>query len=113
MFDGSAGFRPDVGGAVIAPAVGRVERSLDGRPTNPAVAIAEPAESPATNKPALVADDVADAVARYVEDLQRAPLATRTREAYAGQVTVYGRWLTGRPQAAAALVEASARSRCA
>jgi hypothetical protein len=40
------------------------------------VAIAEPAESSSTNKPAPVVDDVADAVARYVEDLHRAPLAT-------------------------------------
>jgi len=59
------------------------------------VAIPEPAESPAPNKP-LVDEDVADAVARYVEDLQRAPLATRTREAYASHVAAYGRWLTGR-----------------
>jgi hypothetical protein len=33
------------------------------------VAVAEPPESPATNKPALVVDDVSAAVARYVEDL--------------------------------------------
>ncbi len=77
------------------------------------MAVPEPAESPATNKPAPVVDDVADAVARYVEDLQRAPLATRTREAYAGQVTAYGRWLTGRQQAAAALIEPRARDHAA
>jgi hypothetical protein len=49
------------------------------------VATAEPAESPTTNKLAPVVDDLADAVARYVGDLQRAPLATRTREAYASR----------------------------
>jgi site-specific recombinase XerD len=77
------------------------------------VAVPEPAESPATNKPGVVTDDVADAVARYLDDLQCAPLATRTREAYAGQVTAYGRWLTGRPQAAAALIEPRARDHAA
>jgi integrase/recombinase XerC len=77
------------------------------------VAIAEPAESPATNKPAVVVDGVAVAVARYVDDLQRAPLATRTREAYAGQVGAYGRWLTGWPRAGAALVEPRARDHAA
>lgn len=63
------------------------------------MASAEPADAPATDRSALVVDDLADAVARYVEDLQRAPLATRTREAYAGQVTAYSRWLTGRAAA--------------
>jgi len=77
------------------------------------VAIAEPAESPTTNKPGPVVVDVAAAVARYIEDLQRAPLATRTREAYAGQVGAYGRWLTGRPQAAVALAEPRARDHAA
>jgi hypothetical protein len=56
---------------------------------------------------------VPDAVARYVEDLQRAPLATRTRDAYASHVGAYGRWLTGRPEAAAALVEPRARDHAA
>jgi hypothetical protein len=78
------------------------------------VATAEPAESPAkTNKPAVVVDSVAATVASYIEDLQRAPLAARTRAAYAGQVGAYCRWLTGRAQAAAALVEPRARDHAA
>lgn len=37
-------------------------------------ALAQRARSPAANKRAVVVDEVADAVAGYVEDLQRAPL---------------------------------------
>ena len=77
------------------------------------MAIAEPAEAPATNKPGPVVDDAVDAVARYVEDLQRAPSATRTRDAYASHVEAYGRWLTGRGGAAAALVQPRARDHAA
>jgi hypothetical protein len=40
-------------------------------------------------------------------------LATRTHEAYASQVAAYGRWLAGRQQAAAALVEPRARDHAA
>jgi hypothetical protein len=56
---------------------------------------------------------VPDTVERYVEDLRRAPLATRTRDAYASHVGAYGRWLTGRPEAPAALVEPRARDHAA
>lgn len=52
-------------------------------------------------------------VARYVEDLERAPLALRTRQAYASHVEGYGRWLTGRATAAAALREPRARDHAA
>jgi hypothetical protein len=77
------------------------------------VAIPERAESPAANKRALADARVAERVAGYVEDLQRAPLARRTREAYASHVAAYGRWLTGRAGAAAALVEPRARDHAA
>ena len=73
----------------------------------------QPAESASTNKRGIVDGGVPDAVERYVEDLQRAPLATRTRDAYARHVGAYGRWLTGRPEAAAALVEPRARDHAA
>jgi site-specific recombinase XerD len=77
------------------------------------VASSQPIESASTNKPVLADDGVAERVARYLEDLERAPLATRTREAYASQVTTYGRWLAGRPRAAAALVQPRARDHAA
>jgi site-specific recombinase XerD len=77
------------------------------------VASPQPAESASTNKRGIVDGGVPDAVERYVEDLQRAPLATRTRDAYASHVGAYGRWLTGRPEAAAALVEPRARDHAA
>jgi len=77
------------------------------------VAAPQPSESASTNKRVLVDRDVPDAVARYIEDLQRAPLAARTREAYAGHVGAYGRWLTGQADAAAALAEPRARDHAA
>jgi hypothetical protein len=77
------------------------------------VASSQPAESASTNKRSVVDGGVPNAVERYVEDLQRAPLAARTRDAYAGHVGAYGRWLTGRPEAAAALVEPRARDHAA
>jgi site-specific recombinase XerD len=77
------------------------------------VASSQPTESASTNKRDSIDGGVPDAVARYLDDLQRAPLALRTREAYAGHVEAYGRWLTGRPEAAAALVEPRARDHAA
>ncbi len=52
-------------------------------------------------------------VARYVEDLKHAPLAMRTRQAYASHVEAYGRWLAPQPAAAAALREPRARDHAA
>ncbi len=71
------------------------------------------AESASTNKQGVVDVDVLELVASYVEDLERAPLALRTRQAYASHVESYGRWLTGRPAAAAALREPRARDHAA
>lgn len=74
----------------------------------------QPVESASTNKrDATVDADVLAVVARYVEDLERAPLALRTRGAYATHVAAYGRWLTGRAAAAAALREPRARDHAA
>ena len=73
----------------------------------------QPAETASTNKPGPGDGDVADAVARYVEDLRHAPLAPRTREAYASHVAGYGRWLTGRADAAAAIAQPRARDHAA
>jgi len=77
------------------------------------VASPEPAESASTNKQGVVDVDVLEMVASYVQDLERAPLAPRTRQAYAGHVEAYGRWLTGRATAAAALREPRARDHAA
>jgi integrase/recombinase XerC len=57
--------------------------------------------------------DIADAVARYADDPQRAPLALRTHEAYGNHVAVYGRWLTGQPAVAAAIAGPRARDHAA
>ncbi len=73
----------------------------------------QPHESASTNKSDAGEADVLAAVAGYVEDLARAPLAVRTREAYASHVEAYGRWLTGRTAAAAALREPRARDHAA
>ena len=77
------------------------------------MAFPQPAESASTNTQGVVDVDVLETVARYVEDLERAPLALRTRQAYAGHVEAYGRWLTGRAAAAAALREPRARDHAA
>jgi hypothetical protein len=47
-------------------------------------------------------------VARYLADLERAPLALRTRDAYAQHVGSYGAWLDGQA-AADALSDPRAR----
>jgi len=77
------------------------------------VASPQPAESASTNSQGVVDIDVVEMVASYVEDLERAPLALRTRQAYASHVEGYGRWLTGRATAAAAVREPRARDHAA
>lgn len=52
-------------------------------------------------------------MARYVEDLERAPLALRTRQAYASHVAGYGQWLADRKDAADALSVPRARDHAA
>ena len=77
------------------------------------MASSQPAESVSTNKRDRVDGDVPDAVARYIDDLERAPLAVRTREAYASHVAAYGRWLTRQADATAALAQPRARDHAA
>lgn len=48
-------------------------------------------------------------VGRYLADLERAPLAARTRDAYGQHVGTYGRWLAGREAGAEALSDPRAR----
>ena len=52
---------------------------------------------------------VAAAVARYLGELERAPLAVRTKEAYRAHVEAYGGWLAGRDESDDALVDPRAR----
>ncbi|MGO9881866.1 MAG: tyrosine-type recombinase/integrase [Solirubrobacteraceae bacterium] len=60
-------------------------------------------KSASTNKHEPAIGDVNAAVARYLADLERAPLAARTRDAYGQHVRAYGAWLGGRPEAALAI----------
>lgn len=69
----------------------------------------QPGESASTNKPASAGEAVAAALAGYLLDLERAPLAARTREAYAQHVAAYGAWLGERPAGEAALEDPRAR----
>jgi len=73
------------------------------------VASPQRADSASTNKRTSVDGDVPEAVARYLEDLQLAPLALRTREAYGQHAATYGRWLAGRADAASALTQPRGR----
>jgi site-specific recombinase XerD len=56
-----------------------------------------------------VVGDVGAAVARYLADLERAPLAARTRDAYGQHVGAYGAWLSGRPEPGMAITEPRGR----
>lgn len=71
------------------------------------------AKSASTNRRDGRGDGVAAAVSRYLKDLRRAPLADRTREAYASHVRAYGGWLGGRREGELALSEPRARDHAA
>ena len=62
-----------------------------------------------TNKQGTGGEAVAAAFERYARDLERAPLAARTRDAYAQHVAAYGAWLGERPGGEAALEDPRAR----
>lgn len=62
-----------------------------------------------TNKPDSSGETIAAAIERYVGDLERAPLAPRTREAYAQHVASYCAWLGGRSGGEAALADPRTR----
>jgi site-specific recombinase XerD len=59
------------------------------------VARSQRAKSASNNKGAIDDDTTAGSVERYLKDLRRAPLAARTKEAYAKHVGSYGAWLGG------------------
>ena len=67
------------------------------------------AKSASTNKGAIGGSAVAGSVERYLEDLRRAPLAARTKEAYATHVGAYGAWLAGRGDGSDPLADPRAR----
>ena len=73
------------------------------------MAAAQPRKAASTNKPGTGGKAIAAALERYLLDLERAPLAKRTREAYAQHVGSYGAWLGGRSGGEAALVDPRAR----
>ena len=50
-------------------------------------------------------DDVDAALGRYLRDLERSPLAVRTREAYGQHVRAYAAWLAGRAEPVLAIVD--------
>jgi hypothetical protein len=59
------------------------------------VARSQRAKTTSNNKGAIEGDAITGAVERYLKDLRRAPLAARTKEAYAKHVGSYGAWLGG------------------
>lgn len=69
----------------------------------------QPRKGASTNKRGGSGDAVAAALARYTRDLERAPLAARTRDAYAQHVAAYAAWLSERAGAEAALEDPRAR----
>ena len=52
-------------------------------------------------------------VERYTRDLERAPLAVRTRDAYGQHVGAYGAWLAGRPEPGVAITDPRGRDHAA
>ena len=60
-------------------------------------------KSASTNKRKGGGDGIGGAVERYLRDLERAPLAARTRDAYGQHVGAYGAWLAGRPEPGVAI----------
>ena len=60
------------------------------------MAVSQRRQSASTNKRRGDESAVAGAIERYRRDLERAPLAARTKDAYAQHVRAYGAWLAGR-----------------
>jgi hypothetical protein len=52
---------------------------------------------------------VAAAIKRCLRELQRAPLAPRTKDAYGQHIAAYGTWLAGRHDGATAIADPKAR----
>jgi site-specific recombinase XerD len=72
------------------------------------VAASQRAESASTNKQGS-GRTVAAAVKRCLRELERAPLAPRTKDAYGQHVAAYGAWLAGRRDGAKELADPKAR----
>lgn len=66
-------------------------------------------ESTSTNSAGTRGDAARGALGRYLENLVGQPLAMRTRQAYAAQVSAYIAWLAERPDSDGALREPRAR----
>jgi site-specific recombinase XerD len=77
------------------------------------VAASQRRKSASTNKHDAAVGDVDAAVARYLTDLARAPLAARTRDAYGQHVGAYGAWLGGWPEPAPAIGDPRGRDHAA
>jgi len=77
------------------------------------VAASQRRKSASTNKRGTAISDVDAAVARYLKDLERAPLAARTKDAYGQHVGAYGAWLGGRPEPALAISDPRGRDHAA
>jgi len=73
------------------------------------VAGSQPRKAASTNKQSTGGETIAAALERYLLDLERAPLAKRTRDAYAQHVRSYGAWLGGRSGGEVTLVDPRAR----
>jgi site-specific recombinase XerC len=72
------------------------------------VAASQRPKSTSTNKQGG-SRTIATAVTRCLRELQRAPLADRTKDAYSQHVAAYGAWLAGRRDGARAIVDPKAR----
>jgi site-specific recombinase XerD len=70
-------------------------------------------KSASTNKHGAAVSNVDAAVARYLVDLERAPLAARTRDTYGQHVRTYAAWLAGRPEPGVAITEPRGRDHAA
>ena len=73
------------------------------------MAASQARKSASTNKRRGDEGAVAAAIERYRRDLERAPLAARTRDAYGQHVGAYGAWLGGRADGDDALSDPRAR----
>ncbi|MDQ6804868.1 MAG: tyrosine-type recombinase/integrase [Actinomycetota bacterium] len=69
--------------------------------------------SASTNKRDRPVEGLDAAVGRYLRDLDRAPLAARTLEAYGQHVRTYAAWLSGQPDPALAITEPRGRDHAA
>jgi site-specific recombinase XerD len=77
------------------------------------VARSQRPKSASTNKRGVAAEDVNAALGRYLRDLERSPLAVRTRDAYGQHVRAYAAWLAGRTEPGLPIVDPQGRDHAA